>query len=183
MGRLGLGETEMTRGLEGMENSDDNSTPGGTTKHTDVCKRFLLRDCPNGPNGDRLVNGKTCSKDHPARCRRFCQYGTTSRIGCSMGSQCSYFHPTLCHDYEISRLCTNRDCKDTHLKYTRRSEDATSKRSSPKGQGGKPIDPSQTAKKTEAPAKKLPVKRVLELNDIPQPALMTTGPRRIFSWS
>ena len=91
-------------------------------RFTNVCERYLLRDCPHGPKGDKLVSGKPCSKEHPQLCLRYCQYGTATRSGCHFGDKCQNFHPPLCHNSEISRVCTDKECKATHLKNTRRSE-------------------------------------------------------------
>ena len=65
-------------------------------------------------------------------CLRFSQYGTTRNHGCTKGNQCPYIHPPLCKDSELTRVCTNRDCKKTHLKYTRRFDEMPTARPSPK---------------------------------------------------
>ena len=65
-------------------------------------------------------------------CLRFSQYGTTRNHGCNKGNQCPYIHPPLCKDSELARVCSNKDCKKTHLKFTRRNEEKSLSQTPPK---------------------------------------------------
>ena len=103
-----------------------------SNKFKNVCERYLLRDCPHGTKGDKLVDGNTCRKEHPKMCLRFSQYGTTRNHGCNKGNQCPYIHPPLCKDSELARVCSNKDCKKTHLKFTRRNEEKSLSQTPPK---------------------------------------------------
>ena len=114
------------------ENRGEPRNPKPSAKFKNVCERYLLRDCPHGVKGDKLVDGKTCRKEHPKMCLRFSQYGTIRNVGCNKGNQCPYIHPPLCKDSEMTRVCTKTDCKKTHLKFTRRSEEPPTARPSPK---------------------------------------------------
>ena len=165
--------------LSSEEESTDEDQDDKKSKHPikskskfkNVCERYLLRDCPHGSRGDKLVDGKTCKKEHPQMCLRFSQYGTTRNVGCNKGNNCSYLHPPLCKESEIARVCTNRDCKRTHLKFTRRKEERTprsnakkpkdarkpndagkSQSGDRKSQSGKQNRPQNTDNKTAPPA-------------------------------
>ena len=109
----------------------DNKISKPANKFKNVCERYLLRDCPHGAKGDKLIDGNSCRKEHPKMCMRFSQYGTTRNHGCNKGNQCPYIHPPLCKDSELTRVCTNLDCKKTHLKFTRRAEDKSFAQSAP----------------------------------------------------
>ena len=86
------------------------------------CQRYLIGQCPHGISGKTEVRGERCKFTHRKRCRKFCNFGTRSGLGCKKGKSCQYFHPILCK-YSVQRgLCTNLECKFTHLKHTQRFE-------------------------------------------------------------
>ena len=84
-----------------------------------VCRLYRRRECPHGASGKTLVDGKACEFLHPRRCRRYCHNGTHPKYGCTK-SDCEYLHSVLCKYSVRNRVCTNLDCKFTHLKFTRR---------------------------------------------------------------
>ena len=86
----------------------------------EVCPFYLKGKCRHGRLGTKMVRGSTCAKKHPQICRKFSNYGTTRRLGCTRGSDCKYFHRPLCKNSELKRECYNKDCKNHHLKHTRR---------------------------------------------------------------
>ena len=90
-----------------------------------VCPRFKSGKCPHGLKGNKLVNGQKCELGHPKRCIKFCQFGGKHRHGCNKGSNCEYYHPTICKFSLQSRLCTNEECTFVHLKGTKRKESSS----------------------------------------------------------
>ena len=89
---------------------------------TQDCALYRIGQCPHGISGKTLVKGERCKFTHRKRCRKFCNFGTKSRLGCQKGNNCQYFHPILCK-FSVQRgLCTNLECKFTHLKRTKRFE-------------------------------------------------------------
>ena len=88
-----------------------------------ICQQYANNRCPHGMNGNKVVDGVTCSNLHPRRCRHFCQFGTKRRGGCQKGDNCSYFHPKLCRNSVNSSTCFNENCKFVHLKSTKRRQD------------------------------------------------------------
>ena len=93
-----------------------------TDRPTKVCQFYLQRRCRHGRSGTKLVNGKACSRSHPALCRKFCAYGNTKKYGCSQGGNCRYHHPTLCKQSVLKHECLKPDCKLHHLRNTRRAQ-------------------------------------------------------------
>ena len=85
-----------------------------------ICHLLRRGVCPNGISGRTPVNGQICMLRHPKRCQAYCGYGTDQREGCNKGRDCSLLHPILCRNSQRSKMCTNRNCKFTHLKGTRR---------------------------------------------------------------
>ena len=84
------------------------------------CEQYLIGQCPHGISGKTEINGERCKFTHRKCCRKFCHFGTRSGLGCKKGKNCQYFHPILCK-YSVQRgLCTNLECKFTHLKRTKR---------------------------------------------------------------
>ena len=84
-----------------------------------VCKKYRRRECPHGASGKTLIDGNPCAFSHPRRCRRYCHNGTHPKYGCTK-TNCEYLHPMLCKYSVRNRVCTNLDCRYTHLKFTRR---------------------------------------------------------------
>ena len=85
-----------------------------------ICRDYIMRKCPHGLTGKRLINGIPCPLKHPPRCRRYCSFGEDQKLGCRRKKECKYFHPKLCRHSELSRTCMNRDCTFVHLKRTKR---------------------------------------------------------------
>ena len=84
------------------------------------CPKYKIGQCPHGISGKTKVGGEDCKFTHRKRCRKFCKFGSTNKLGCQRGDDCKYFHPTLCK-YSVQRgVCTNLECKFTHLKHTQR---------------------------------------------------------------
>ncbi|KAL5251228.1 hypothetical protein ACHWQZ_G016810 [Mnemiopsis leidyi] len=98
------------------ESKEDPSGP--------ICDAYKKRQCPHGPSGKFLVNGKTCQNAHPRRCFRYCNHGKHPKQGCTKGKQCQYWHPRLCKFSTKNRSCSNEDCTFYHLKGTRRPKKA-----------------------------------------------------------
>ena len=147
-----VGGVSVIQGPENAPSAQDNTgnqkrEPRNSSRFKNVCDRYLQRECPHGPTGDILVDGKKCAKDHPKRCRRFSQYGTTRDVGCSKGNKCQYFHPPLCRESERTRVCTDKDCKKTHLKHTRRADQPRSGGTANVGQGNKTERSKKPAKR------------------------------------
>ena len=95
------------------ENSSSNSN---------VCELYKSRKCPHGLTGKRLIRGERCPKNHPPRCHRYCRHGEDPKMGCKFGPECRYYHPKLCRQSVLRRVCLNPDCTYNHLKFTRRSD-------------------------------------------------------------
>ena len=86
------------------------------------CNKYRRRECPHGASGKILVDGNKCAFSHPRRCRRYCNNGNHAKYGCIKGESCEFLHPLLCRYSVRNRVCTNLECKFTHLKFTRRYE-------------------------------------------------------------
>ena len=111
------------RGREGPENPTQQTTTNShrtNTGNENICEDYKRRKCRHGRTGDLLINGERCKKNHPPRCRRFCNYGQHTRQGCKRGKDCRYWHPRLCRDSLKNLLCTKEDCTFFHLKGTMR---------------------------------------------------------------
>ena len=119
-------------------NRDNVANEQTDTRTIDTCEAYKKRNCPHGLTGKRLINGKPCDKKHPPRCFRYCKHGENRRLGCLKGSNCKYFHPRLCKDSVLKRECLKQDCSYDHLKFTRRSQDGTSRQSESKEMAKKP---------------------------------------------
>ena len=68
------------------------------------CSDFLQWKCSHGIRGNKLIDGKRCSFNHPRVCFKFRRSGNK---GCTLGDKCDFFHPTLCP-------CNNSTCKSFH---------------------------------------------------------------------
>ena len=69
-----------------------------------VCSDFLQWKCSHGIRGNKLIDDKRCSFNHPRVCFKFRRSGSK---GCSLGDKCDFFHPTVCS-------CNNSSCKSFH---------------------------------------------------------------------
>ena len=85
-----------------------------------VCRFYLKNICKHGISG-KGIPGEQCKFSHPRRCFKFATHGTLQG-GCKKGKLCKDFHPPMCRDSLKSKLCTNMQCKFTHLKGTKRYE-------------------------------------------------------------
>ena len=88
-----------------------------------ICRFYLKNICKHGISG-KGIPGEQCKFSHPRRCAKFTKHGTLQG-GCKKGKLCKDFHPPMCRDSMKSKLCTNMQCKFTHLKGTKRYESAT----------------------------------------------------------
>ena len=106
---------------------DDEEDLAANGRDTDrprpICKFYKQGRCKNGISGKK---DGICNFSHPKPCRRFLANGTNQRRGCTQGSQCSDFHPQMCHRSLKDRICTRSDCKFMHIKGTKRHEDDAS---------------------------------------------------------
>ena len=103
-----------------------------------VCPRYKSGKCPHGIRGNKLVNGQKCNLEHPKRCIKFCKFGSKHRHGCNKGSNCDYYHPTICKFSLQSRLCTNEECTFVHLKGTKRKDSSPHPNSRSEKSGSRP---------------------------------------------
>lgn len=85
-----------------------------------ICQKLRRGKCPHGISGRTLVDGRRCEFRHLKRCQYYCKHGTDPREGCDRGRDCNLLHPILCRFSVKSRLCTNLQCKFTHLTGTKR---------------------------------------------------------------
>ncbi len=119
-----------------------NSKSGATDKekkiHKDleydrskvVCPLLLKQECPHGITG--LTNG-TCEHYHPTWCRKFMRNGPGGKRGCNRGDNCRYFHPSLCQNALVTKMCFNESCKLIHIRGVKRINDekTSSKKQNP----------------------------------------------------
>lgn len=116
---------------EETDDPDEDHSPRGDRhapkpKKEEICQLYAKRQCPHGLTGKRKINGGSCQKAHPPKCFRFCRAGDGVRIGgCKYGDDCRYFHPKLCRDSEMRRVCLNENCTLNHLKGTQRHQEQT----------------------------------------------------------
>lgn len=102
------------------ERRDDDDDEDDEEDSRPVCQRYRKGVCPHGIRGDTLINGRKCNYSHPKRCQKCCHYGTDSTQGCDQGRECELMHPILCRYSLKYKQCTNRQCRYTHLRGTRR---------------------------------------------------------------
>jgi len=127
-------EEEEDEIAEGEEHSDkeeresprrgreDGNLAGNPSNKSNICELYKRRQCPHGRNGKMEYNGTTCNKNHPKRCKRYSNFGTHPKYGCSRGKDCRYWHPRLCRDSMKHKLCLKKDtCTFFHLKGTLRA--------------------------------------------------------------
>ena len=101
-------------------NRDDNLNDEQTKTESVVCREYVMRRCPHGLTGKRLINGKDCPHLHPKRCRYYSDFGDDKQRGCKKGENCNFFHPKLCRNSVATRTCFHKDCGFHHLKGTAR---------------------------------------------------------------
>ena len=87
----------------------------GSANGTQICPFYRKGICRYG------VSGRGCSKSHPSKCKKLLAHGTRDSRGCSKGANCEKFHPVMCPSSIQSAVCTNKSCKLTHVRGTRRS--------------------------------------------------------------
>ena len=104
------------------EEDSSNVEPASIRKSLEakICNKFKRSICPHGMRGNKLVNGKKCSFNHPRSCKKYCSYGSRGKDGCKMGNNCPYFHPVLCRFSLTRKLCIKEGCSFVHLKGTAR---------------------------------------------------------------
>ena len=95
-----------------------NGTPIGT-KPSIICAKYRKGVCPHGLRGNKVIEGKKCSFEHPRACRKYSSFGSKGPNGCKRES-CRYYHPVLCRYSFKDRLCVNQNCTFVHLKGTKR---------------------------------------------------------------
>ena len=100
--------TKPSVGSAPSKNSDSNKK--------DICPLLLKGICPHGVTGLNCTSGH-----HPVRCWQYSKYGTDKRWGCTR-KHCKFHHPKLCQNSLIMKTCYNKDCKEVHLRGTKRSE-------------------------------------------------------------
>ena len=109
------------------EKTGDNQKSGGSNDDEKgeqpyrVCQYYLKKSCRHGWSGKKKVNGKVCTRSHPPKCRKYCNYGSMKKYGCQQGTKCRYFHPPICKSSELKHECLKTSCKFQHLRNTRRS--------------------------------------------------------------
>lgn len=121
------GAVQEEEEVEEEEEENDRESPRrnrheNSSSNTNVCELYKERKCPHGLTGKRLIRGERCAKNHPPRCHRYCRYGEDPKMGCKFGPECRYYHPKLCRQSVLRRVCLNPDCLYNHLKFTRRHE-------------------------------------------------------------
>lgn len=114
-GRDSVTEPTKNSEAEPTKKSKEDSTAPDT-----VCGAYKKRQCPHGPTGKFLIEGKACPFPHPPRCFRFCNHGKDQKLGCNRGKDCRYWHPRLCKFSVRNRTCSKEDCTFYHLKGTKR---------------------------------------------------------------
>lgn len=130
---------------ETTENSPAASNQSEMETDTrNICQRYINNQCPHGLNGNKVVNGATCSDLHPRRCYRYCRFGTKRKGGCQKGESCTRFHPKLCKNSIRSLSCYNENCKFVHLKSTKRQRNS-GEPDNPRSRG-QSQDPSQRSR-------------------------------------
>ena len=83
-----------------------------------VCRFYKQGRCKHGISGKK---DGACNLRHPKPCRKFLTNGNRRQRGCTLGSQCQFFHPQMCNSSLRERICYREDCKFMHVKGTKRS--------------------------------------------------------------
>ena len=174
--------------------ADQTSKPDLTiinaSQNTKICPRYKRGICPHGLRGNKLIEGKTCSFDHPRACRKYSSFGSRGHRGCKRGSNCKFYHPVLCRYSVRDRLCTNENCTFVHLKGTKRRKDndfiPTEINSAPKLTGGNntAISPkNDLLDKIGAMIKDLKISQETEINKMKQELNYMKGMNMHPRWS
>ena len=71
------------------------------------------------------MNNKECTRSHPKRCFKFCDFGAKHQKGCKMGKKCQYWHPRICKYSMKDTVCPDEQCTFQHLVFTRKGSDQT----------------------------------------------------------
>ena len=116
-----IDETHSTHQVEpqvrnGPNTSSNSQAPSSAIP---ICKHYKTGRCKFGISGKK---GGTCPKRHPNACTKFLTNGNRSRGGCTKGTNCNLFHPSMCHASMKDRKCLREDCKFMHIRGTKRSE-------------------------------------------------------------
>ena len=107
---------EVNQDTVGKSNTPVNKI--NSTISRPICKKFKVGKCRHGINGNKLVDGKSCSFNHPKHCRNYCGFGLGGKKGCRWGSKCKFYHPALCRTSERERKCFNESCSFVHFNST-----------------------------------------------------------------
>eukprot|EP00116_Pleurobrachia_bachei_P005152 sb/3465414/ len=116
-------ETGLAAKTGDNKKPDDSKDGDNDEQPYRVCQYYLQKSCRHGWSGKKKVNGKVCTRSHPPKCRKYCNYGSVRKYGCQKGTKCRYFHPPICKSSELSHQCLKTSCKFQHLRGTRRSLD------------------------------------------------------------
>ena len=90
------------------------SAPNNGPPSNDICSYYLKNTCRHG------ISGRLCPKSHPKACKKLLQNGDRSPNGCTLGKNCDKFHPLMCVSSLRVRACYNLNCKNVHVKGTKR---------------------------------------------------------------
>lgn len=116
------------------DTTDNSQNKSGEYKEIPICQLYTENRCPHGINGNKLIGGARCSDSHPRRCYYFSKFGPSA---CKYKDRCRFFHPHLCENSVKLKMCLNKDCRDIHLRHTKRQlreEKWSSKNPNPKYQ-------------------------------------------------
>jgi hypothetical protein len=101
-------------------------TPNAVVDDVPVCKFYRQNKC-------RHKNPKDCNFRHPRPCKKLVQHGTNEQRGCTLGKDCSDYHPIMCRDSLTKGVCLNELCRRTHIKGTKRTPKLACKQSITEG--------------------------------------------------
>ena len=96
---------------------EERTEADGDKDQRPMCKFFLRSRCKHG------IYGKDCKYQHKKVCRKFLSHGRHSKYGCNKGQYCDYFHVKMCFNSLNQRVCTKQECRFSHIKGTKRSEE------------------------------------------------------------
>ena len=114
------GQSEQTNGVS------EQSRPFSNTEDIPVCKFYRQNKC-------RHKNPKDCNYSHPRPCKKLMQHGTKEQRGCTLGKNCSSFHPIMCRESISRGVCLKEDCRKSHVKGTKRTPNLACKQSITEG--------------------------------------------------
>ena len=131
-------ESQSTASEQTKSQSTVTFNENGLQSSTGVaCSDFLQWKCSHGIRGNKLIDGKRCSFNHPRVCFKFRRSGTK---GCNLGDKCEFFHPKLCS-------CNNSACKSFHPTDSRTKKKDKMKKK-PADSKNRDTSPSQRKSKT-----------------------------------